>query len=389
VSRFGIGTVRQQRRTLQERKSAVAQGYKTSVRAAVLRAVGEPITVETIQLKDVGPGEVRVRIDATGVCHSDLSLARGTLAQPLPTVLGHEACGTVLETGANVQHVQPGQRVVLLWITPCGECSYCLRGEGHLCSHGSDRSAQPYAIDAAGQPIYPGLGVASFAEQTVVAGNAVVPVPDDIPADFAALLGCAVTTGVGAVTKVARVQPGASALVLGLGGVGLSTVMGARLAGAERIIAVDRNPDREALARKLGATDFVLADDGLKRSVRDLTGQGADYTFDCVGSARTIRDAWSLSRRGGTVCVVGIGGKDEKVEFSALELFHFARTLVGCVGGSLDAATDLPQYFSWIRRGDLDLAPLATGTATIADIERCFEDLQQGRAVRTVLHPSQ
>jgi S-(hydroxymethyl)glutathione dehydrogenase / alcohol dehydrogenase len=366
----------------------MTDGYDTVVRAAVLRSTTSPVAVETIRLRDVGPDEVRVRIDATGVCHSDLSLARGKLAQPLPTVLGHEACGTVLETGAAVADVRAGDRVVLLWISPCGNCFFCRHGEPHLCEHGGDRSAEPYALDEHDQPIYPGLGVGSFAEQTVVRHNAVIRVPLDISATDAALLGCAVTTGVGAVTKVARVGPGSSVLVLGLGGVGLSAVLGARLAGAGRIIAVDRNPDRAELAARVGADDFVLADDNLRRTVRSLTGHGADHTVDCVGSAGTIRTAWSLARRGGTVCVVGIGGKDEMVQFSALELFHFARTLVGCVYGSLDASTELPRYFEWIRNGDLDLSALATGTAELTDLERCFTDLEHGRAVRTVLSPS-
>jgi len=361
--------------------------YRTEIRAAVLRDTSQPLRTETIRLRDVGPDEVRVRIEATGVCHSDLSLARGKLAQPLPAVLGHEACGIVVETGDQVSKVEPGDRVVLLWIPPCGECFHCEHGEPYLCERAADRSAEPYAIDQHDQPVHPGLGVGSFAEQTVVRQNAVVTVPDGISPTDAALLGCAVTTGVGAVTRVAKVAEGATVLVLGLGGVGLSTVMGARLAGAEKIIAVDRNPGRAALARQLGADEFLLADENLKRAVRGLTGRGADYTFDCVGSAGTIRDAWSLARRGGTVCVVGIGGKDETVQFSALELFHFARTLVGCVGGSLDAARDLPRYFDWITAGELDLTPLATGTAGIDDVEDCFTALQEGRAVRTVLRP--
>ena len=362
--------------------------YRTPVRAAVLRDTSAPVAVETVRLRDVGPDELRVRIDATGVCHSDLSLARGRLAQPTPAVLGHEACGTVLETGAGVDSVRPGDRVLLLWISPCGNCFFCLQGEPHLCEHGADRSGEPYAIDQHDQPVYPGLGIGSFAEQTVLRSNAVVPVPPDIPAADAALLGCAVTTGVGAVTKVARVRAGSSVLVLGLGGVGLCTVIGARLAGARQILAVDRNPARAALAVRLGADEFLPADDGLRRAVRTLTGHGADYTFDCVGSAATVRTAWSLARRGGTVCVVGIGGKDELVQFSALELFHFARTLVGCVGGSLDAGADLPRYFEWIRNGTLEVSALASGTAGIDDVERCFADLEQGRAVRTLLLPN-
>jgi S-(hydroxymethyl)glutathione dehydrogenase/alcohol dehydrogenase len=365
----------------------VTNAYGSPIQAAVLRETGGPITVQRIRLKAPGPEQVRVRIEATGVCHSDLSLARGVLAQQTPAVLGHEACGTVLEAGAAVANVSVGDRVLLLWIAPCGACSFCRRGEVHLCAHAGERSAEPYAVAEDGTPIHPGLGVGSFAEQTVLSHRAVVRVPDDLdPADVA-LLGCAVTTGVGAATKVAAIRPGSSVVVLGMGGVGLSTVMGARLAGAARVIAVDRNQERAAVALRVGADEFLTADDGLKAAVRGLTGTGADYTFDCVGSARTIRDAWSLARRGGTVCVVGIGGKDELVQFSALELFHFARTLVGCVGGSLNAAEDLPQYFDWLRSGALDLAPLATGTATLADIDRCFEDLQQGRAIRTVLRP--
>jgi len=365
----------------------VTAGYRTQVRAAVLRAQGEPLRLETIRLRDPGPGDVRVRIDVTGVCHSDLSLARGKLAQPVPAVLGHEACGTVIETGAGVTTVAEGQRVIILWITPCDQCFFCRRGERHLCQNGASRSTEPYALTADDTPVYPGLTVGSFAEQTVVPAGAVVPVPGWITPEQAALLGCAVTTGVGAATKVARVAEGSSVLVLGLGGVGLSVIMGARLAGAGLIIAVDRNAGKAATAKAVGADHFLPADDGLKAAVRTLTGPGADYAFDCVGSARTIRDAWSLSRRGGTACVVGIGGKDEPVTFSALELFHFARTLVGCVGGSLDASADLPEFFGWIRSGALDLAPLHTGEARLGEVEAAFGDLEQGRGVRTLLRP--
>jgi len=274
--------------------------YRTPVRAAVLRDTSAPVAVETVRLRDVGPDELRVRIDATGVCHSDLSLARGRLAQPTPAVLGHEACGTVLETGAGVDSVRPGDRVLLLWISPCGNCFFCLQGEPHLCEHGADRSGEPYAIDQHDQPVYPGLGIGSFAEQTVLRSNAVVPVPPDIPAADAALLGCAVTTGVGAVTKVARVRAGSSVLVLGLGGVGLCTVIGARLAGARQILAVDRNPARAALAVRLGADEFLPADDGLRRAVRTLTGPPGAWpgaAARCVWWASAARTSWCSSAR--------------------------------------------------------------------------------------------
>jgi S-(hydroxymethyl)glutathione dehydrogenase / alcohol dehydrogenase len=366
-----------------------AEEYPHAVRAALLRAVGEPMSVETVHVRAVGPGDVRVRIEQTGVCHSDLSLARGVLTQPVPAVLGHEACGTVVETGADVTDIAEGQRVILLWITPCGECFHCGHGEPHLCVTGSQRAGEPYAMTEQGEPVHPGLGVASFAEQTVVPRAAVVPVPDDIDTADAALLGCAVTTGVGAATKTVQVTAGSSVLVIGLGGVGLSVVQGARLAGAGRIVVVDRNPGKADVARTVGATDFVPADENTKKAVRGLTdGRGADFAFDCVASSRTIRDMWSMTRRGGSCTVVGVGGKDDMVSFSAVELFHFARTLRGCVAGSLDAVNDLPRFFDRVRSGELDLRPLVTGHGGLADIERAFEEMATGRGIRTVVAPA-
>jgi S-(hydroxymethyl)glutathione dehydrogenase/alcohol dehydrogenase len=367
----------------------VTSGFEVKVRAAVLRAPGKPMRVEVICLRDLGPRDVRVRIDATGVCHSDLSLARGKLAQPVPAVLGHEAAGTVVAVGGKVDAAMVGTRVVLLWITPCGQCFYCLNGQRHLCANGSARAAEPYALDADGGPVYPGLSVGSFAEQTVVPVDAVVPVPDGIQMHHAALLGCAVSTGAGAALKAAKVTPGSSALVLGLGGVGLSAIMGARIAGAKTIIAVDRNPEKRQTAEAVGATDFLEPGDELKAGVRKLTGgRGVDFAFDCVGSAATIRDAWSLARRGGSACIVGIGGKEETVSFNALELFHFARTLVGCVGGSVDVSRELGIFYDLIRTGQLDLEPLITGRARLGDVDAVFGELERGRSVRTILEPS-
>jgi S-(hydroxymethyl)glutathione dehydrogenase / alcohol dehydrogenase len=364
--------------------------YPHAVRAAVLREVGAPMSMETIRLRAVGPGDVRVRIETTGVCHSDLSLATGKLAQPLPAVLGHEAAGTVVETGSEVTDLARGQRVILLWITPCRRCFACTNGQPHLCENGSTRAGEPYALTEDGAAVYPGLTVGSFAEQTVVPRAAVVPVPDDIDTSDAALLGCAVMTGVGAVTHTAHVTEGSSVLVVGLGGVGLSVLQGARLAGATTIVAVDRNTDKKQQAEAAGATHFVPADDTTKKAVRGLTGgRGADFTFDCVGSSRTIRDVWGLTRRGGTTVVVGIGGKDDTVQFSALELFHFARTLKGCVAGSVDAEADLPRFFDWVREGRLDLRGLVTGHGALADVNHALDELAVGRGVRTLLTPGE
>jgi S-(hydroxymethyl)glutathione dehydrogenase/alcohol dehydrogenase len=366
-----------------------AESYPHPVQALLMRAVGEPMRVETIHLKNVGPGDVRVRIDQAGVCHSDLSLFRGVLAQPIPAVLGHEACGTIVETGAAVDDLAEGQRVILLWITPCGECFHCTRNEAHLCLLGAERAGIPYAVTDTGEPVYPGLTVGAFAVQTVVPRAAVFPVPDDISTADAALLGCAVTTGVGAAVTTARITPGASVVVIGLGGVGLSALQGARLAGAGTIIAVDRNPDKAPVAVSCGAHQFVLADHNAKTTIRHLTEKrGADYAFDCVGSSRTIRDMWSYTRRGGSCTIVGIGGKDDTVTFSALELFHFARTLRGCVAGSLNAQADLPRFFDWVRTRDLNLKLLVTGHGSLIDVNLALEELASGRGVRTMVRPS-
>ena len=220
-----------------------------------------------------------------------------------------------------------------------------------------------------------------------------IPVPDDIDTADAALLGCAVTTGVGAVTKTAAVTAGSSVLVIGLGGVGLSVLQGARLAGATTVIAVDRNPDKEVLALAAGATHFLAVDDDsgvTRKAVRGLTERrGADFAFDCVGSARTIRDMWSMTRRGGAVTVVGIGGKDDTVSFSALELFHFARTLRGCVAGSVDAVADMPRFFDWVRSGELDLRSLVTGHGALADVGNALAEMAAGRGVRTLITPAE
>ncbi len=365
------------------------EAFPHEARAALLRDVGGPIRVEPIWLKAVGPADVRVRIEQTGVCHSDLSLATGKLVQPMPAVLGHEACGVVIEKGSSVTDIDVGQRVILLWITPCGTCFHCSNGETYLCETGSTRTTEPYAVTAQGESVYPGLTVGSFAEQTVLPRAAVVAVPDDIETSDAALLGCAVTTGVGAATNTTGVTEGSSVVVIGLGGVGLSVIQGARLSGSDTVIAVDRNPEKEKYALTAGATHFLTADDETRKAVRALTGgRGADFAFDCVGSSRTIRDMWSMTRRGGAATVVGIGGKDDRVDFSALELFYFARTLRGCVAGSTDAEQDLPRYFDWVRSGRLKLRELVTGRGGLIDVAEALAELADGHGVRTLIDPA-
>jgi S-(hydroxymethyl)glutathione dehydrogenase / alcohol dehydrogenase len=357
------------------------------VRAAVLSAPGEPLRVAELDLPDPGPGQVRVRIAATGVCHSDLSLAKGTLRQAMPVVLGHESAGTVVSVGPGVSGPRPGDRVVLCWAPPCGRCWFCREGEPWLCEHSSDAATTPYA-SVEGEPVHPGLSTGGFAQETVVSERAVLPVPDEVPLEHAALVGCAVMTGVGAVLKTAMVRAGQSVLVLGLGGVGLSAVQGARLADAGTVIVVDRSPDKLELALSMGATHALEAGDDLASSVRHLTDRrGADHAFDCVGLAATIRACWSSTRRGGTTTVVGIGSKQEKVTFSALELFHFARTLQSSVYGSTDPFTDIPQVLAHAAAGRLDLGGLVGRTVGLDGIAEAFADMERGVGVRTLVVP--
>ncbi len=358
------------------------------VRAAVLPAPGQPLQLVELSLPEPGPGQVRVRIAATGVCHSDLSLARGTLRQPVPAVLGHESAGTVVSVGEGVTSTAVGDRVVLCWAPPCGQCWFCGQGEPWLCEHSSDAAAVPYAsVD--GEPVYPGLSTGGFAEETVVSARAVLPVPDAVPLEHAALVGCAVMTGVGAVLKTARVRAGQSVLVVGLGGVGLSVVQGARLAGAGAVIVVDRAPEKLELAMSMGATQALEAGGELAKQVRGLTERrGADHAFDCVGMAETIRACWSSTRRGGTTTVIGIGGKEQVVSFTALEIFHFARTLQSSVYGSTDPFTDIPEVLEHAAAGRLDLGALVGRSVGLDGIAGAFEDMERGIGVRTLVVPS-
>lgn len=355
------------------------------VRAVVLPAVGAPMVVTEIDLPDPGPGHVRVRLAAAGVCHSDLSLANGTLRQPVPAVLGHEGAGTVVAVGAGVMTVKPGDAVVLNWSPSCGACRFCEIGEPYLCVHSGDAAATPYAT-LGGQDLYAGLGTAAFAEETVVPVAGVLPLPDGVPLTDAALLGCAVLTGFGAVTHAAGVRPGDSVVVFGLGGVGLSTLQSARIAGASTIIAVDVRPEKEELALAQGATHFLVADDATAKTVRSLTGGfGADHAFECVGRAATIRTAWSSTRRGGQATVVGIGSATDKVEFSALELFHFARTLRGCVYGNGDPSVDLPVLADHVRAGRLDLGALITDRITLDGVPDALNRMARGEGARSLV----
>ncbi|MFD8549622.1 Zn-dependent alcohol dehydrogenase [Streptomyces sp. NPDC059649] len=356
------------------------------VRAAVLPAVNAPLQITEIDLPEPGPGQVRIRLAAAGVCHSDLSLSNGTLRQPVPAVLGHEGAGTVTAVGPGVTSVSPGDRVVLNWAPSCGDCHFCGLAEPWLCANSGLAANTPYATAADGTELYPGLGTAAFAEETVVPARAALPLPDGVPLADAALLGCAVLTGWGAVHHSARVRAGESVAVFGVGGVGLATIQAARIAGAASIVAVDVSPAKEELARAAGATDFVTAGEDTARRIRKLTGGvGTDVAVECVGRADTIRTAWSATRRGGRTTVVGIGGQEQQVTFSALELFYFGRTLSGCVYGNSDPARDLPVLAGHVRSGALDLSQLVTDRIGLDGIPAAFDAMLAGKGGRSLV----
>ncbi|MFI9629761.1 Zn-dependent alcohol dehydrogenase [Streptomyces sp. NPDC052042] len=356
------------------------------VRAAVLPAIGAPLEVTDIELPEPGPGRVRVRLAAAGVCHSDLSLSDGTMRVPVPAVLGHEGAGTVVAVGEGVAHLAPGDGVVLNWAPSCGSCHHCGIGEVWLCAEALTGASGIHARTADGTELHPGLNVAAFAQETVVPVNCVLPAPDGVPLTDAALLGCAVLTGYGAVHHSARVRAGETVAVLGVGGVGLAVLQSARIAGAAKIVAVDVSPEKEELARRAGATDFVIASDTTARTVRRLTGGlGADVAIECVGRPATIRAAWDSTRRGGRTTVVGIGGKDQLVSFNALEIFHWGRSLSGCVYGNSDPARDLPVLAEHIRAGRFDLSAMVTGRIGLDGIPAAFADMVAGRGGRALV----
>nr|WP_307803830.1 alcohol dehydrogenase catalytic domain-containing protein [Micromonospora echinofusca] len=343
--------------------------------------------MEEIELPAPRPDEVRVEIRAAGVCHSDLSMVDGTLAPPYPLVLGHEAAGVVVEVGAGVGRVAVGDHVVLNWAPPCRRCWHCTHDEPWLCAdNGSPATARGRTAD--GGPLHVTLGLGALAEQVVVPQHAVVPVPAGLPFEVAALLGCAVLTGFGAVHRTAAVAPGDAVAVIGLGGVGLSAVAAARAAGADPVLAVDVSPAKADLALAAGATRFLPADGTVSRAVRALTdGRGVDHAVECVGRAATIQDAWRATRRGGQVTVVGMGARDELVSLSALDIFHSARTLRSSVYGSSDPDRDLPGLAHAVLDGSLDLTPLITDRVGLDEAPAAFERMARGEGARTVVRP--
>jgi S-(hydroxymethyl)glutathione dehydrogenase/alcohol dehydrogenase len=356
------------------------------MRAAVLPALNAPLEVrDDVEAVGPGPGEVRIRIAATGVCHSDISAQNGTLPQPLPAVLGHEGAGVVTAVGEGVTVPAPGDHVIVSWVPPCGRCRFCLRGQPNLCTTLFLAGAVAQRFTAAGQPIFGFAGTGTFAEEVVVPAQAAIPIPADVPLDVASLIGCGVMTGVGAALKTARVEPGSSVVVFGCGGVGISVIQGARIAGAAEIVGVDLVPAKLETARRFGATDGVPPE-GVADAVQRITGgDGFDYAFEVIGRPETIRAAYDATRRGGTTVVVGAGGMDQVVSFNAFELFYGEKRIQGCFYGSADVRTDFHTLLRLWRTGRLDLEGMISARLDLAQINEAFAACLRGDVVRQVI----
>jgi S-(hydroxymethyl)glutathione dehydrogenase / alcohol dehydrogenase len=364
------------------------------IRAAVLHHPSRSVVVEEIELDPPKAGEVLVRVAAAGVCHSDVRYADGELGEGFwPIVLGHEGAGVVESVGEGVTHVGPGDHVAFCFVPACRSCRYCLAGKPNLCELVAKHGARGMLLDGTsrlrlqdGTTLQHGLRTACFAEHTVVAAGGAVPIPKELPLWQAALLGCGVVTGMGAVRNVARVQPGDSVAVFGCGGVGLQVIAAARLAGAAPIVAVDRVADKLELARGQGATDVVdaSAEERPVSVIRALTNGGADYAFEVIGRPETIRLAWGAIRPGGSAVVVGLVPQGVEASVPAIE-FLSDKSLLGTYYGSGDPAAELPELAQLALDGDLELAGVVTHVDGLEGTEAALERLRRGEGARTVL----
>jgi len=364
------------------------------MRAAVLEQAGKPLAIyEDITIAEPRAGQVRVAVKHCGVCHSDLSIADGVFPAPLPIVMGHEAAGVVDAVGPGVTTLVPGDAVILTPAPPCGRCYFCVRGEAALCVEATGIVTNTFAdgttgLARGGATVYRGLNLAAFAEYVVCAESAAVKVPREVPLDVACVIGCAVQTGVGAVLNTARVPEGATVVVMGLGGIGLSTVQGARIAGAARIFASDPLPERRKAAESLGATDLIDpgADDVAARVREATAGIGADYAFETAGRASLVAVGLAATRNGGTVVAVGAPPITEKIEIAPAALFTVTeKKLLGCILGSSNSLREIPRLVSLWRGGRLDLESLVTRRRPLAEINEAMADLREGRGIRTVM----
>jgi NDMA-dependent alcohol dehydrogenase len=364
-------------------------------KAAVCREIGSPLEIMDVDLQSPKAGEVRVRLGASGVCHSDLSVVNGTLLSPLPSVLGHEGAGVIEEVGQGVDNLGVGDHVVISWVPQCGVCYFCERDQGELCESGSAAAMSGGLLDmtsrfsAGGQPLFQMAASGTFSEETVVPAIGAVKIANDIPLTSAALIGCGVLTGFGAAVNTADIRKGDTVAVIGAGGVGLNVIQGARHAGAERIIAVDMNDGKLQTAQKFGATDLVNAANGDPVSqVMELTGTrgGADVTFEVIGLQETIEQAFNMARRGGQAVLVGVPKMDVMVNIpAALGFVIMEKQIRGCWYGSSNVHRDIPMLTKLYGEGKLMLDELISAEISLGQVNDALDNMGSGSIARSVI----
>jgi Zn-dependent alcohol dehydrogenase len=370
--------------------------------AAVLRAVtdqrpytkSQPLSLEQVELAPPRAGELLVRMEAAGVCHSDLSVVDGSRVRPLPMALGHEATGVVEELGENVTGIRRGDHVVLAFVPSCGHCPECAGGRPALCVPGAAANGAghllhgpPLLTDRRGEPLFHHLGISGFARHAVIARESAVVIPQDVPFETAALFGCAVLTGTGAVLNTAGVRPGQAVAVFGLGGVGLAAVMGAKVADAATIIAVDPVESKRKVALELGATHALTPEEAA--GIKDLTRGGVDFAFEAAGVPAVLEAAFKALKRGGTCVAMGLPHPARTVTLTALSFAGEGKSLVGSYMGSSAPQRDIPRYLRLWQEGRLPVEKLHTSSLPLAAINEAFEQLASGAAIRQVLLPQQ
>lgn len=358
------------------------------IKAAVFREIHQPLSIEDVDVGDPGPDEVLVKTVACGVCHSDLHAMHGSIASPRPAILGHEPAGRVIAVGARVRNVAVGDHVIACTSLFCGECAQCVQGRPHLCTDRgfSQRTAnEPPRLSSHGEIIHQFVDLAGFAEAMLLHHRAVVKIPKDIPLDRAALVGCGVTTGVGAALNTAQVTPGSSVAVFGAGGIGVSIIQGARLAGARQIIAVDLLDSKLQNARHFGATDTLNpADTDPVKAIKKMTGGGADFAFEAVGVPKLLEQAFYCLAPRGTAVLVGAIAQGQQVTLNPGHFFQEKR-IIGCMMGSNRFTVDAPHYLELYRQGRLDLDAMVSRHEPLDRIGEAFRAMEAGEVTRTVL----
>ncbi|GHE24535.1 MULTISPECIES: Zn-dependent alcohol dehydrogenase [Streptomyces] len=356
------------------------------MRAAVLHEIGQDKleVLDDVEAVGFGPGRVRIRVRATGLCHSDVSAMSGVLPQPAPFIPGHEGAGEILDVGDGVTGLTPGQRVLLCWLPACGSCAACRRGQTQLCLAGFMNAGTPN-FKRPGGDVFGFAGTGTFTEEVVVDAGCAVPIPDDVPFDIAALIGCGVTTGLGAAINTAKVEAGSSVAVIGCGGVGISAIQGARLQGAAQIVAVDPVESRREAALRFGATEAVAPEALADAKQRITAGEGFDYVFEVVGKSATARTAYETTRRGGTLCVVGAGAMDDNLQLNMFELFFDEKRILPSMYGGGDVLRSYERAIALWRAGRIDLESLITHRVPLANINEALEQMRTGASLRTCI----